>query len=78
MPQMTYFEKLSFCSGGNLLSCRYFFKMIICVPFPDENGLFSSRWSIYSADPQTTLFHLLDDIDSGIYLFFILPTILPD
>ena len=52
--------------------------MIIRVQFSEEYGLVFSIWSIYSVDPQTTLFHLLDDIHSGIYLFFILRTVLPD
>ena len=52
--------------------------MIVCVQFPNKNGLDFSRWSIYSVDPRATHFHLLDEIILCIYLFFILSTVLPD
>ena len=39
--------------------------MIICVQFSGGNGFAFSKWSAYSVDQWTTLFHMLDDIHSG-------------
>ena len=43
--------------------------MIIRVQFCSDKNEIISKWSIYSVDPRTTLFELLDKIHSGIAKF---------
>ena len=43
--------------------------MIIRVQFCSDKNEIISKWSIYSVDPRTTLFELLDKIHSGIVYF---------
>ena len=49
--------------------------MIIRVQFYSKKNEIIPKWSIYSGDPRTTLFELLDKIHSGfVYFLFSVAT----